>query len=89
VFAILGLRSLYFVLAGVIPLFHYLRYGLAVILVFVGGKMVLSDVAPVPTHVALGVVALALMLSIAISLLLPKRVRPVEDIGGGQEGSGE
>jgi tellurite resistance protein TerC len=71
IFAILGLRSLYFVLAGVIPLFHYLRYGLAVILVFVGGKMILSDVMPVPTHVALGVVALALMLSIAISLLLP------------------
>ncbi len=76
IFAILGLRSLYFVLAGVIPLFHYLRYGLAVILAFVGAKMVLSDVAPVPTPVALGVVALALLVSIALSLLLPKRVPP-------------
>lgn len=90
IFAILGLRSLYFVLAGVIPLFHYLRYGLAAILVFVGGKMVLSDVAPVPTHVALGVVALALMLSMAISLLLPKRARPARGQGTERhEGPGE
>jgi tellurite resistance protein TerC len=72
VFAILGLRSLYFVLAGVMPLFHYLRYGLAVILVFVGAKMVLSDVMPVPTPVALGVVATALAASVALSLWFPK-----------------
>jgi len=72
IFAILGLRSLYFVLAGVMPLFHYLRYGLAVILAFVGAKMMLSDVAPVPTPVALGVVALALLVSIALSLLRPR-----------------
>jgi tellurite resistance protein TerC len=89
IFAILGLRSLYFVLAGVIPLFHYLRYGLAVILVFVGAKMILSDVAPVPTHVALGVVALALMLSIAISLLLPKRVVSTRESEKGRVGSGK
>ena len=74
IFAILGLRSLYFVLAGVMPLFHYLRYGLAVILAFVGAKMMLSDVAPVPTPVALGVVALALLVSIALSLLRPRPV---------------
>src|SRR3990172_8668204 len=72
IFAILGLRSLYFVLAGVMPLFHYLRYGLAVILALVGAKMMLSDVAPVPTPVALGVVALALLVSIALSLLRPR-----------------
>ncbi len=83
IFAILGLRSLYFVLAGVMPLFHYLRYGLAVILVFVGGKMVLSDVAPVPTHAALGVVAVALLLSIALSLLLPRRTPPKPAAGRG------
>ncbi len=94
IFAILGLRSLYFVLAGVMPLFHYLRYGLAVILVFVGGKMVLSDVAPVPTHVALGVVALSLLLSIVMSLLLPKRVPPPPSLSpapsgrSGRSGSG-
>jgi len=72
IFAILGLRSLYFVLAGVMPMFRFLRYGLAVILAFVGAKMMLSDVAPLPTPVALGVVVLALLVTIALSLLLPK-----------------
>ena len=71
VFAILGLRSLYFVLAGIMPMFHYLKYGLAVILVFVGAKMVLAEVLPIPTYVALGTVALTLVASIALSLLLP------------------
>ena len=88
VFAILGLRSLYFVLAGVIPLFHYLRYGLAVILAFVGAKMLLSDVAPVPTPVALGVVALALLTSVALSLLRPRPVGPFPAGPAGGEGGG-
>ncbi|MBI2536277.1 MAG: TerC family protein [Gemmatimonadetes bacterium] len=86
IFAILGLRSLYFVLAGVMPLFHYLRYGLAVILAFVGAKMMLSDVAPIPTPVALGVVALALLVSIALSLLRPRPVAiavPAQPTSGG------
>jgi len=94
IFAILGLRSLYFVLAGVMPMFRYLRYGLAVILAFVGAKMILSDVAPVPTPVALGVVALALLGSIALSLLMPKPVEqpsaaPVGglDAAGGRSGT--
>jgi tellurite resistance protein TerC len=73
IFAILGLRSLYFVLAGIMPLFYYLKYGLAVILVFVGAKMMLSEVLPIPTHIALGVVGVALMGSIGLSLLLPPR----------------
>ena len=87
IFAILGLRSLYFVLAGVMPLFHYLRYGLALILAFVGAKMMLSDVAPVPTPVALGVVALALLVSIALSLLRPRPVdlaSPAPPTSGGE-----
>jgi tellurite resistance protein TerC len=76
IFAILGLRSLYFVLAGIMPMFHYLKYGLAVILVFVGAKMVLSDAVPIPTHVALGVVAVALVAAIGLSLLLPPASPP-------------
>ncbi len=71
IFAILGLRSLYFVLAGIMPMFHYLKYGLAMILVFVGAKMVLSEVLLIPTHVALGVVAVGLVGAIGLSLLLP------------------
>jgi tellurite resistance protein TerC len=69
VFAILGLRSLYFALAGMMHRFHYLHYGLAVILVFVGGKMLLTEVFHVPIAVALCVVMGVLLLSIVASLL--------------------
>ena len=81
IFAILGLRSLYFVLAGIMPMFHYLKYGLAVILVFVGAKMVLSDVLPIATHLALGVVAVALVGTIGLSLLLPPPAPPPRQEG--------
>ncbi len=73
VFAILGLRSLYFALAGTIHLFHYLHYGLSAILVFVGGKMVVSDFFKVPIGVSLGVIATLLIVSVAASLLDPKK----------------
>lgn len=68
VFAILGLRALYFVVSGLMQLFHYLKYGLALILVFVGAKMILSDVVDIPVAVALGVVAMILLGSIVVSL---------------------
>ena len=68
VFAILGLRSLYFALAGIMALFHYLHYGLAVILIFVGSKMLLMDVVKIPVGVALGVIALVLAVSVIASL---------------------
>lgn len=71
VMAILGLRALYFALAGVMERFHALHYGLAAILVFVGTKMLLADVYKIPTAVALGVVAAILALSVAFSLLRP------------------
>jgi tellurite resistance protein TerC len=71
VFAILGLRALYFALAGVIELFHYLHYGLSFILAFVGLKMLISDIYKIPTPLALGVVALILTLSVVFSLLFP------------------
>lgn len=67
--AILGLRSLYFALAGLVGVFEYLHYGLAAVLTFVGVKMLLSDVYPVPTGLSLGVVALLLGASIIPSLV--------------------
>ena len=73
VFAILGLRSLYFVLAGMMEVFHYLHYALAVILIFIGGKMLLSDYYQIPTAWALGGVAGVLVMAMAASVMKPKR----------------
>jgi tellurite resistance protein TerC len=72
IFAILGLRALYFVLADVIGRFHYLKYGLALVLVFVGAKMALADLVEVPVAVSLGIVALLLLGSGMLSWLLPR-----------------
>ena len=71
VFAILGLRSLYFLLAGVIDKFRYLRFGLAFILTFVGVKMLIADQVHIPTPVSLIVVAGGIIASIVASLLIP------------------
>ena len=73
VFAILGLRALYFLLAGVMDLFCYLRYGLGFVLSFVGTKMMLADVYKIPISISLGVIATALALSIIVSLLFPRK----------------
>jgi tellurite resistance protein TerC len=72
VFAILGLRSLYFLLAGVIHKFHYLKLGLSVVLVFVGAKMLLTDVYKIPVGVSLAVIGLTLLASVHASLAFPK-----------------
>ena len=72
VFAILGLRSLYFALAGVVRMFHYLSIGLAGVLVFVGGKMLLVDVVKMPTALSLGVIAAILAVSVVASVLRPR-----------------
>ena len=72
VFAVLGLRSMYFVLASMMELFHYLHYGLAVVLVLIGAKMVASDVLQVPTVVTLAVLAGILLVSVLASLLHPQ-----------------
>ena len=72
IFAILGLRALYFMLAGVIHRFHFLKLGLSGVLVFVGAKMLLTDLYKVPVGVSLGVIALMLAASVAASLLWPK-----------------
>ena len=75
VFAILGLRSLYFALAGIMKMFHYLHYGLSVILVFVGGKMLYTHLTgdKVDTTLSLGVIAGTMALSVMASLLWPKK----------------
>ena len=73
VFAILGLRSLYFVLAGMMDVFHYLHYGLAVVLIFIGGKMLASDYYQIPTLWALGAVAGVLTIAMAASVARPKK----------------
>jgi tellurite resistance protein TerC len=71
VFAILGLRSMYFLLAGVIDRFRFLRYGLAFILSFVGVKMLISEQVHIPTVFSLLVVAGGLAVSVALSMLMP------------------
>jgi tellurite resistance protein TerC len=73
VFAMLGLRSLYFLLAGAVERFRYLRFGLAGILAFVGGKMLLGGVIDIPTWVSLVVVAGALGLAVMVSVIVPPR----------------
>lgn len=73
VFALLGLRALYFALAGIMQLFHYLHYGLALILVFIGAKLVLSDIYHFDMRIALGIVGGILILSVVASLLFPKK----------------
>jgi predicted tellurium resistance membrane protein TerC len=75
VFAILGLRSLYFLLVNVVDRFHLLRYGLAIILTFVGTKMVIADVYKIPVLVSLLVIVGVLSMSIMLSLLFPKAAR--------------
>ena len=74
VFAILGLRSLYFALSGVLDKFHYLKIGLGVVLSFVGVKMLLGHTAyKIDTHLSLGVIVVVLMASVVASLVWPKR----------------
>jgi tellurite resistance protein TerC len=75
--AILGLRSLYFLLASVVDKFIYLRFGLAVILAFIGLKMIVADFFEIPTALSLAFVGASLGLSIAVSMLFPKRELPV------------
>lgn len=79
IFAILGLRTLYFALAGLVNIFHYLNLGMSVILIFIGVKMMLSDIYKIPITVALGVIVGILVVSIAASLVLPKKEENVQE----------
>ncbi|GAB3636262.1 TerC family protein [Hymenobacter arcticus] len=79
VFALLGLRALYFALASLMALFHYLSYGLALILIFIGGKLLVEDFLrehfnlALPVPVSLGIVGALLLGSVGASLLWPKK----------------
>jgi len=73
IFAMLGLRSLYFAVSGVMQMFHFLHYGFASIIMILGVKMLLSDVYKVPIEISLMAIVLILMLCVILSLLRPRR----------------
>jgi len=75
VFAILGLRSLYFILASAIRKFRYLRPGLSVILIFVGIKMLIADVYKLPIVLSLGIISCVLLMAVAASLRAERNAR--------------
>ena len=79
VFAILGLRSLYFLLAGMVTRFHLLRYGLAAILVLVGAKMALATVIEIPSVISLIAIAVILTISVVASWYFPRPLPVVRD----------
>ena len=74
IFAVLGLRALFFAVQGALSLFHRLHYGLSVILVLIGGKMLVAPVCQIPTALTLGAVGGVLAAAMAASLLWPKPV---------------
>lgn len=82
VFAILGLRSLYFLLAGVVDRFYYLKLGLSVVLVFVGIKMTMVDLFKIPVGASLGVIASILAVSVVASLWRAQRILELEETTG-------
>jgi tellurite resistance protein TerC len=73
VFAILGLRALYFALAGMMRLFHHLHYGLSAVLIFVGTKMILADIYKIRVSIALSLIAVILLISIITSMIQPQK----------------
>ena len=77
VFAVLGLRAMFFLLGSVADRFHLLPYGLALVLMFIGVKMLLTDVYPVPVAWSLGLVAVTIGTAMALSLLRPTRTPPL------------
>ena len=79
IFAVLGLRSLFFAISGLIQLFHLLHYGLAAILTFVGVKMLIEDFFEIPVAVSLIVIASILAISILSSLIWPPKTEKEEE----------
>ncbi len=73
IFALLGMRSLYFLLAGALDRLRYLRYGLAIILAFVAVRMVLADLQPISVAVSLGVIGAVLLVTVLASLLASRK----------------
>jgi len=84
IFAILGLRSLYFLLAGVVDKFHLLKVGLSLVLVFVGAKMLLAGWIKIPVTLSLGVILALVAGSVIASLLWPKAPEPLSTPGKGE-----
>lgn len=78
-FAILGLRALFFAVAGIMRIFHYLHYGLSLILVFVGVKMLISEFYHIPTPYALAFIAITLAVSVIASIVNPKEEEPIPE----------
>ena len=72
VFAILGLRSMYFAVSGMMKAFRFLHYGLALLLILIGVKMIAADYFPIPTHVTLAVVGVILAASVIASVMYPE-----------------
>jgi tellurite resistance protein TerC len=89
IFAILGLRALYFLLAGLMREFRYLSYGLGLVLVFVGGKMVTHGWLEIPTGISLGIVLGILAVAVAASLLRPPPPEDEEILHDPQENTEE
>jgi tellurite resistance protein TerC len=87
VFAILGLRSLYFLLAGLIDRFLYLKQGLAALLVFAGLKILLADIWPIPVPVALGMIVAILGVSVVASILVVRRRSAAGSTAGSATGA--
>lgn len=80
IFAILGLRAMYFLLADMAKRFHLLKYGLAAILMFIGAKMLLLDVYKIPVAIALAIVALILLASVIASLFTSRLAHSRADV---------
>lgn len=85
IFAILGLRALFFLLAGIMDLFRFLKYGLSIILAFVGVKMLISGFYHIPIVVSLGVIFGVLLVSVLASLLIPAPAQEHVAASGGQD----
>jgi tellurite resistance protein TerC len=75
VFAVLGLRALYFLLAGMAEKFHLLAYGLALVLIFIGVKMLIVDFYKIPVALSLGVVAALIASAMVFSLLIKPKAK--------------
>lgn len=73
IFAILGLRALYFAIAGIVDIFYLLKYGVALILAYIGIKMFLVDISPIPTYISLTFILVCLTLSVVLSLIFKQK----------------
>lgn len=80
IFAILGLRSLFFALSSLLNVFEYLHYGISCVLVFVGVKMLLSRIYPIRTEISLAIIAGILLATILLSVLNPGRPQPKQGV---------